>query len=198
MELQGRAPRGAVLGASIGGLLTLAVVVYLAVSIGTGAVVVASVLALVPLAGLLAAVRWVDRWEPEPRSALVFALAWGAGVAVAISLFFNTAAMLALVLAGTDAAAAQITTAVVVAPLVEESAKGLGVLVVFLAWRRHIDGPVDGLVYAATVATGFAVVEDILYFAEAHQYGDAQGTSVHETGPKEWQARIAGIPVTVA
>ncbi len=27
---------------------------------------------------------------------------------------------------------------------------------------------------------------------------DAAGTSVHETGPKEWQARIAGIPVTVA
>ncbi|MFN5880095.1 MAG: fumarate hydratase C-terminal domain-containing protein, partial [Burkholderiales bacterium] len=26
---------------------------------------------------------------------------------------------------------------------------------------------------------------------------DAQGTSVHETGPKEWQARIAGIPVKV-
>jgi len=24
---------------------------------------------------------------------------------------------------------------------------------------------------------------------------DSQGTSVHDTGPKEWQARIAGIPV---
>jgi fumarate hydratase class I len=24
---------------------------------------------------------------------------------------------------------------------------------------------------------------------------DSHGTSVHETGPKEWQARIAGIPV---
>jgi fumarate hydratase class I len=27
---------------------------------------------------------------------------------------------------------------------------------------------------------------------------DAQGTSVHDTGPKEWQARIGKIPVTVA
>ena len=27
---------------------------------------------------------------------------------------------------------------------------------------------------------------------------DATGASVHETGPREWQARIAGIPVTVA
>jgi len=24
---------------------------------------------------------------------------------------------------------------------------------------------------------------------------DAAGTSVHNTGPKQWQARIAGIPV---
>ncbi len=27
---------------------------------------------------------------------------------------------------------------------------------------------------------------------------DARGTSVHETGPKQWQARIAGIPVAIA
>mgnify|MGYP006172112713 CR=1 FL=1 len=27
---------------------------------------------------------------------------------------------------------------------------------------------------------------------------DSQGTSVHNTGPKEWQARIGKIPVVVA
>jgi fumarate hydratase class I len=27
---------------------------------------------------------------------------------------------------------------------------------------------------------------------------DSNGTSVHETGPKEWQARIGKIPVTLA
>jgi fumarate hydratase class I len=26
----------------------------------------------------------------------------------------------------------------------------------------------------------------------------ADGTSVHQTGPKEWQAKIAGIPVVPA
>jgi fumarate hydratase class I len=26
---------------------------------------------------------------------------------------------------------------------------------------------------------------------------DSTGESVHKTGPKEWQARIAGIPVVV-
>jgi fumarate hydratase class I len=27
---------------------------------------------------------------------------------------------------------------------------------------------------------------------------DARGTSVHETGPKQWSSRIAGIPVVPA
>jgi len=27
---------------------------------------------------------------------------------------------------------------------------------------------------------------------------DSKGTSVHETGPKEWSAKIAGIPVVTA
>jgi fumarate hydratase class I len=26
---------------------------------------------------------------------------------------------------------------------------------------------------------------------------DAQGTSVHDTGPREWQAKIGGVPVKV-
>jgi len=178
MEPRGGGMRGAVVGAVIGGVLAVGVVTYLAVSIGPGAVVVASLLALVPLAALLLAVRWVDRWEPEPRAALGFAFAWGAGVAVVIALVLNTAATGGLLLVGVDELSAQTTTAVLVAPVVEETAKGLGVLVIFLAWRRHVDGPVDGLVYAATVATGFAVVEDVQYFAQAHGYGAGEGTSV--------------------
>ena len=164
--------RGAVVGTAVGGVLAVGVVVYLARTIGTDAVVVASLLALFPLAGLLLAIRWVDRWEPEPRAALWFAFAWGAGVAVAVSLLVNTWAQLSLLRTGIDELAVLGITGTFVAPLVEETAKGLGVLVIFLRWRRHVDGPVDGLVYAATVATGFAVVEDVLYLAQAHAYGD--------------------------
>ncbi len=50
------------------------------------------------------------------------------------------------------------------APLVEESAKGLGVLLLLWFNRRNFDGPVDGIVYAAAVAAGFAFSENILYF----------------------------------
>src|SRR5699024_8380816 len=83
-----------------------------------------------------------------------------------------TWAQLSLLRTGIDELAVLGITGTFVAPLVEETAKGLGVLVIFLRWRRHVDGPVDGLVYAATVATGFAVVEDVLYLAQAHAYGD--------------------------
>ncbi|MBF9335877.1 PrsW family intramembrane metalloprotease [Microbacterium lacticum] len=38
------------------------------------------VLALIPLTVVLLAVRAADRWEPEPASLVVFALAWGAVV----------------------------------------------------------------------------------------------------------------------
>ncbi|MEZ5189863.1 MAG: PrsW family intramembrane metalloprotease [Schumannella sp.] len=54
---------------------------------------------------------------------------------------------------------------VVQAPIVEEIAKGLGVLLIFIVGRRFFDGPVDGIVYATTVAGGFAFTENIQYFA---------------------------------
>jgi hypothetical protein len=45
-----------------------------------------------------------------------------------------------------------------------ETGKGLGLLILFWAARRHFDGPVDGIVYAAWIAGGFAFTENILYF----------------------------------
>ena len=60
------------------------------------------------------------------------------------------------------------------APLVEEVAKGLGVLLIYAFSRAHFDGPVDGLVYAATVAAGFAFTENILYFGVALVEGGAE------------------------
>jgi hypothetical protein len=63
--------------------------------------------------------------------------------------------------------------AVVQAPIVEELAKGVGVLLIYAFSRSHFDGPVDGLVYGATVAAGFAFTENILYFGVALIEGGA-------------------------
>ena len=160
---------GTVAAIAVLGLLALVAVAVIALEVGAEAVPVAAGLALIPLAAVLAVVRWVDKWEPEPLPALLVAFLWGASVAVLVALVLNTGAVLVLLAAGSAQESASIVGAVVVAPLVEEAVKGLGVLLVFLVWRRSFDGPVDGLIYAAVVAAGFAFVENILYFGSALQ-----------------------------
>ena len=163
----------AIVGIIVAGFVGLLVVAYLATGLGVSTLVIGSVLALVPLVVVLLAVRWIDRWEPEPRWALWFAFLWGAAVSVAIALIIDLGVQLAVAFAqpgGTDEA----VQAVVQAPLVEEMAKGIGVLLIFAFSRSHFDGPVDGLVYAATAAAGFAFTENILYFGAALAEGGAE------------------------
>lgn len=152
----------ATIGIAIASITLLAVLIYLASALGTAGVAIAAFAALIPFVIVLLAIRWIDRWEPEPRPALVFAVLWGAGVAVAVALIFDLGVQIALQLAGSRPD--DFVQAVVQAPLVEEGAKGFGVLLLFWVNRRHFDGPVDGIVYAASVAAGFAFSENILYF----------------------------------
>ena len=162
-------------GIAVAGLVGLLVLAYLVTGLGVSTLIIGTVLALVPLAVVLLAVAWVDRWEPEPRWALWFAFLWGAGVSVAIALIIDLGVQLALAVATAGAGRDEAFQAVVQAPIVEETAKGIGVLLIYAFSRAHFDGPVDGLVYAATVAAGFAFTENILYF----------GAAVAEGGPSE-------------
>ncbi|MET1052645.1 MAG: PrsW family intramembrane metalloprotease [Mycetocola sp.] len=155
-----------VVGVGILGLLLLAVFGYLIVFIGPGAVAVGFVAALVPLAVVLASIAWIDRWEPEPRLALAFAFLWGAAASVAIALLVDLGVQVAAMVA-TGEGSGVFVQAVVQAPIVEETAKAAGLVLLFLVARKHFDGPVDGLVYAAMIATGFAFTENIQYFALA-------------------------------
>ncbi|WP_146361850.1 PrsW family intramembrane metalloprotease [Arthrobacter yangruifuii] len=139
---------------------------FLLDSLGPPAFIVCGLLALVPLGICVLGIWWVDRWEPEPRSTLVFSFLWGAGVSVAIALLvgpYFTFALLELVPYGS----ADALGAVIQAPVVEETAKGLGILLLLVVRRRIFDGPVDGIVFAAAVAAGFAFTENILYFGSA-------------------------------
>lgn len=162
-------PRGslfvpAVISFILLGLTALLVLGYLFLALGPGAVALAGFLALIPLAIVLFGVRWIDRWEPEPRSVLLFAFLWGAATSVFIALIVGLTVEILMGISGADFGDPSFLGAVIQAPLVEETAKGLGVLLIFLVARKHFDGPVDGVVYAATVAGGFAFTENILYF----------------------------------
>lgn len=121
-------------------------------------------LALIPLGLVLVVVFWIDRWEPEPLPTLIVAFLWGAGVSTAISMLVNTTVLYAAADSALSPEGAFQISAVVSAPIIEETTKGLGVLIIFLIWRRTFNGAVDGLVYASVVAGGFAFAENIGYF----------------------------------
>jgi RsiW-degrading membrane proteinase PrsW (M82 family) len=129
--------------------------------------------ALVPLGIVIPTFLWLDRFESEPTRYLVSAFLWGALVAAVIAAVLNTSAI-AVLQEVSDPDAALATTAVLVAPLVEEAAKGAFVLLVWLLLRREFDGITDGMVYAGICAAGFAFTENIHYLAQAWADGGGE------------------------
>ncbi len=59
-----------------------------------------------------------------------------------------------------------------VAPVTEEAAKGLFILLLLIYRRHELDGILDGLVYAGMVGIGFAFTENILYLTSAYMGED--------------------------
>jgi protease PrsW len=141
------------------------VVPFLLASTGVTGFVIGFVASLIPLAAVLSAVAVIDRWEPEPKRLLLFAFTWGAAVSIAVTLLIQP--VFALAAPATDEAAFRDFMTTVQAPVVEEFAKSLGLLLLLLFARRNFDGPVDGVVFAFTIAGGFAFTENILYFGRA-------------------------------
>ena len=126
-------------------------------------------------------IRFLDLYEREPLSVLALMAAWGATGAVALSLVGN-----GIVLGLLPPEVGATFGPAVAAPLVEETAKGLALVVAFfLSWwaaRRfgflELEGLTDGMVYAAAVGLGFAFTEDLLYlFNEADETGLGAGLS---------------------
>lgn len=154
-------------------LAALVVSAYLGATFGVQTALLALAVAVIPLGIVIPTFMWLDRFEAEPTRYLVGAFLWGALVATMVAAVFNTSAIVVLQTA-TDADAALATTAVVVAPVVEEALKGLLVLLVWLLLRREFDGVTDGMVYAGVCAAGFAFTENIQYLAQAYTEGGGE------------------------
>ena len=105
----------------------------------------------------------LDLYEREPPSVLLAAVLWGGVIATTLAGYANEGWGLVVSRVGGPAFAAR-WTAALTAPIVEETLKGLGVVVIFLVVRKEIDDAMDGFVYGAMVGLGFAVVEDVFYF----------------------------------
>lgn len=112
---------------------------------------------------LFLAITVLDLYEREPMSLVLGALLWGAIAATVLSALANQGWGLVVARLGGPEFAAR-WTAALTAPLVEETVKAAGVVLIYLIARREMDDVIDGFVYGAMVGLGFAVVEDVFYF----------------------------------
>lgn len=163
-------------GAPLAVLILLATVVGLIIigltalnPIGAGIGLVLSSLAMVVV---VLAYVWLDRFEPEPPRLLAFAFLWGASVAVVLSVILGLY-LESLIVTG-DSDGVSPVSVVVIAPVIEEAAKGAFLLVMMTGRRRReLNSLTDCLVYAGLVGAGFAWLEDILYIASGESLGDS-------------------------
>ena len=137
------------------------------------ALTLSSLLCVVPLAILW----YLDRRERETPWLFAAAFLWGGCIATALALPFNTEFFLLVdawvaqhpaisLILGPDAA--MLLAAPISAPIVEETAKAIGVLLIFWLLRAEFDNMRDGLVYGALVGLGFNWSEAAMYVAQGY------------------------------
>ena len=117
----------------------------------------------VPMFLFAAFVNWLDRYEKEPKLLLGAAFLWGVVIAGGGAFILNTLFGIGIYAFTGSEGAAEFGTTSIVAPIIEEGLKGLAVLVVFFLFRNEFDSILDGIVYGAITAMGFAAIENVLY-----------------------------------
>jgi RsiW-degrading membrane proteinase PrsW (M82 family) len=141
-------------------------------------VVLSIVMAVVPMVGMLLLIWWTDRYHREPLWLFGLTFLWGGIGGVIFALIGNTALDITLTpvaflldQAANSGQAFQIAIGpTIVAPLVEEPAKAIILLVIITS--RQFDNITDGFVYGAAAGLGFGMTENALYFLSV--VGDSQ------------------------
>ena len=147
--------------------------------------VLLAILFVVPLVLFyLLAIRSVDRFAPAPWWLLFLCLMWGSVGAVVPSVaagMFGQEALDRAFDADLSERGAELSEnigATFMAPLVEEPAKALGLLVIYAFARRRVHethGALSGVVLGGTIGLGFTLTEDILYIVGAAEEAGGAG-----------------------
>jgi RsiW-degrading membrane proteinase PrsW (M82 family) len=125
--------------------------------------IVLQILLLSVLPGLI----WVifiyktDKYEPEPTKQILKAYILG------VLCVFP-----AVLLEGLFDIGSPYFMAIAVAPVVEETLKFL-IFMIFFYHSKDFDEPLDGIIYACSIALGFATIENVFYVFSALQYNTA-------------------------
>ncbi|MBT3337636.1 MAG: PrsW family intramembrane metalloprotease [Anaerolineae bacterium] len=106
---------------------------------------------------------WTDRYEREPKILLGAVFFWGMAIAAGGAFIINTVLGMGVYVFTGSESASDLATGSIIAPIVEESLKGLAVLIVFFVFRKEFDSILDGIVYAGITALGFAATENTHY-----------------------------------
>ncbi len=137
------------------------------------ALAVTTLLSLIPIMIL----RWLDRREREARWVMVIAFLWGGVIATGLALPLNTqiltqiAAMLESspeLMQMLGPRAPILVGAPIAGPLVEETIKALGVIVLFILLRGEFDNMRDGFIYGALIGVGFTWFESAIYLTSGY------------------------------
>jgi RsiW-degrading membrane proteinase PrsW (M82 family) len=128
------------------------------------------VCSVVPMVVFLAIVWWLDRYHREPIWLLVLTFLWGALGGVLFGIVGSLTLLTPLAAAPLSPEMSDAMGTVVVAPLAEEPAKALFLLVVL--WNRQFDQMTDGFVYGAAAGLGFGMTENLMYFSSVAIAGD--------------------------
>jgi RsiW-degrading membrane proteinase PrsW (M82 family) len=131
-------------------------------------------LPLIPALGMLLIVRGIDRYGREPWYLLLSAFLWGAIIAIPPAFFIevmvgrgiNALAFTALPRAWQDLAHSALVG--LNAGITEEVVKDAGLLVLLVLLRETFQNVTDGILFGAVIGAGFALTENIAYFATAN------------------------------
>jgi RsiW-degrading membrane proteinase PrsW (M82 family) len=163
------------LGAGAGFVtLCLALLIAAALKFNPAALGLSVLAAFVPAMLYSWLVLRLDRYEKEPRRAILGAFAWGAVGAVVLALILETITGGILMFAIKSNAASFVSSAIG-APLIEETTKGVALLALLIWYRDEFDNVLDGLIYGALIGLGFAMTENTLYFGSEYLRDGAHG-----------------------
>lgn len=129
------------------------------------AFIIASIAAIIPCIFYVIAILWLDRYEKEPPYLLIFAFIWGSLVSILFAVIGNEIfKVVAVGVFGQNAGV--FLSGSLGAPVIEETAKGIALLILFVFMRHEFDNVTDGIIYGSLVGIGFAMTENILYYGQ--------------------------------
>lgn len=123
--------------------------------------------AVVPMFTYLLIIWILDRYEREPFWLVLLNFFWGATGAIFLGIIGSIIFQIPLnevirTYADDSSELVNLSGAVITAPLVEESTKGMFLLLMSLS--KRFDGGVDGAVLGGAIGLGFGMTENFMYF----------------------------------